>query len=69
MKNFDRLSVDNAVFERYGTFGVDYESEREMAEVQIKKRLETLLIQGIRDVVLDMSFYSSSIRKQYRRMD
>ncbi|KAE8444720.1 hypothetical protein EG329_014280 [Mollisiaceae sp. DMI_Dod_QoI] len=71
--NFERLSIDKHVFETHGVYDVDYPASRysqlqSEAEEVVIQHLKTLLRDGKKDVVLDLSFYSKEMRDEYRGM-
>ncbi len=71
--NYVRMSIDTYIFEHHGTYGRDYptnkyEDFQDEAETALKSQLGAILRVGIRDVVLDYSFYSKDTRDEYRDM-
>ncbi len=67
-----RLSIDEAVFDRYGRHAVDYpEHEYPTKEAQARGDLDRQLVQLIRSgrsVVLDYGFWSRAARDRYKQL-
>lgn len=67
-----RLSLDEAVFERYGSYGIDYPQSRFFEyETIVKKQLEehfVELIMSNKSVVLDYGFWKKEFRDYYKSL-
>jgi predicted kinase len=69
--NFIRLSVDAYIFANHGLSGIDcpvpqhqqYQSEAQLA---LKAQFRQILKEGVRDVVLDFSFFNREYRDEWR---
>ncbi|CAJ2509073.1 Uu.00g140990.m01.CDS01 [Anthostomella pinea] len=71
--SFERLSIDTTIAAKHGIYAVDYPPEKsaeyqDEAADECESRLVSLLAQGVKDVVVDMSFYSKDDRAHYRRL-
>jgi predicted kinase len=71
-QGYVRLSVDEAIWERSGRFGVDYdasayEAHSAVASRSLDERLTSLVAQG-RDVVVDSSLWRRERREECKRL-
>jgi predicted kinase len=71
-RGYERLSIDEEVWERFGRYGIDYdpalrEQHSAEAEAALQQRLIDLIRAG-RDVVVDFSFWERSTRDRYKRL-
>ena len=71
--NSIRLSIDAFIFEKYGVFGKGYKEEgyerlQEEARGWVSGKLLEVVREGMRDVVLDLSFWSKRSRDEYREL-
>jgi len=71
-QGFERLSIDEEVWRRFGRYGVDYPAAdydrlSALSEADLQERLSELLEQG-RHVVIDFSFRHRSQRDHYKRL-
>jgi predicted kinase len=71
-QGFERLSIDEEVWRRFGRYGVDYPAAdydglSALIEADLQERLSKLLEQG-RYVVIDFSFRHRSQRDHYKRL-
>ncbi len=66
------LSIDHAVFDKFGMYGVDYPEEKIFElEAKVKPDLEKQLIKLLgngRDVVLDYGFWKQKSRDEHKRI-
>lgn len=70
-EGYERLSIDEELWSRFGRYGVDYPTElydeySHVAETVLLQRLRDLLAQG-RDVVVDFGFWTRGSRERYER--
>jgi predicted kinase len=71
-EGYVRLSIDELIWQRFGRFGVDYDSARyaeytAIAEAAMRGRLVELVRQG-KDVVVDRSFWQRAARDEYKAL-
>lgn len=69
--NFTRLSIDAHIFSQYGLAGIDcpvsqYEEYQAEAQAALKYQFRQILKEGVRDVVLDFSFWNRKYRDEWR---
>ena len=71
-QGWQRLSIDEYIFARYGVFGVDFdESEWIVFQVKADAHVRTQLIELIglgRDVVVDLSFWNRAMRDEFKQL-
>lgn len=71
-EGYVRLSIDEAVWNRFGRYGIDYAPPRypeysAAVEGALRDRLVALVRQG-HDVVVDFSFWRRATRDEYKRL-
>ena len=71
-RGYVRLSVDEEIWRRFGSYGVDYEPDQyeehtEVARRVLRERLLSLVAQGS-NVVIDSSFWQRSRRQEYKEL-
>ena len=71
-RGYVRLSVDEEIWRRFGSYGVDYEPDQyeehtEVARRVLRERLLSLVAQGS-NVVIDSSFWQRSRRQEYKQL-
>ena len=67
-----RLSIDEYIHDRYGTFGVDFDEVQwieyqEEADLHVRHQLVDLIKQN-QDVVVDLSFWNRAGRDEYKQL-
>ncbi|KAF4964256.1 hypothetical protein FSARC_7810 [Fusarium sarcochroum] len=73
LPNFTRLSNDQLIYESHGLYKIDYPADQyhvyqEEASKQLIAKLERLLKEKERDVILDLSFYNKEYRDEYKEI-
>jgi predicted kinase len=71
-RGYVRLSVDEEIWRRFGSYGVDYapdlyDEHTEVARRVLRERLLSLVAQGS-NVVIDSSFWQRSRRQEYKEL-
>ena len=71
-RGYVRLSVDEEIWRRFGSYGVDYEpgqyeEHTEVARRVLRDRLLSLVAEGS-NVVIDSSFWQRSRRQEYKEL-
>ena len=71
--SFERLSIDGIIHEEHGLYSIDYPATKydeyqHEADRAFEGRLEVLLEQGARNIVLDRSFYAQEDRRQFTEL-
>ncbi|KAI1413432.1 P-loop containing nucleoside triphosphate hydrolase protein [Hypoxylon sp. FL1857] len=71
--NYERLSVDATIAAKHGIYGIDYPPEKcaefqDEAADECEAKLVSLLQEGKKDIIVDLSFYSKEDREHYKKM-
>ncbi|KAJ4249778.1 hypothetical protein NW762_012120 [Fusarium torreyae] len=73
LPNFTRLSNDQLIYESHGLYKIDYPADKyfvyqDEASRQLIAKLESLLKEKERGIVLDLSFYNKEYRDEYKEI-
>ena len=71
-RGYVRLSVDEEIWRRFGSYGIDYDPDQyeqhtEVARQVLREELLSLVARGS-DVVIDSSFWQRSKRQEYKEL-
>lgn len=72
-QGYERLSVDEEIWRRFGRYGIDYPASDYgelsiVVEAALRERLQELLAEQGRRVVIDFSFWQRAERGRYKRL-
>lgn len=70
--NFQRLSVDEHIWNKYGKYGIDYpKGEYKKLQIEANKELHSIfleLLKSNRNIVVDFSFWQKEKRDNYKQI-